>query len=341
MGSYTIPPVRSAFDHGLITDTNDVSSILTALGRFCVLNTEWSGGADPTGTADSTTAIQAALDAAASVPGQMVYLPSPGVYKITSPLSVATSTGLFSHFGTWPYSGGNYGVGGIATVGAMLKPSSAFSGSAVIDLGKSGASQVGGQRFCGIGIDGSGLPAGTVHGFLAASVAGVVMRDCFVTKMTGDGVHAAGTTPDFTPPDFWRIDGSKFSLCAGYGFYSAGLADSFITSSECTANSSGGWYHSNGGDTRYVNCRGSSNGTASGWTLAGSGSFSGTVLLLGCESNLNATGFTISGSPTGPGTYRIIAPTVHGNTADWAYSGTSNIETLAAYNTSTVSPTLT
>ena len=52
-------------------------------------------GADPTGVADSTAAIQAAIDA-----GYMVYLPA-GVYKITSEIVIKDGTGLIGVSAFW------------------------------------------------------------------------------------------------------------------------------------------------------------------------------------------------------------------------------------------------
>jgi len=57
---------------------------------FNVLNTNFSGGADPNGVADSTTAIQAAISAAQAAGGGIVYFPA-GTYKVTGTLAITAS----------------------------------------------------------------------------------------------------------------------------------------------------------------------------------------------------------------------------------------------------------
>src|SRR5690349_16700033 len=83
---YTLPPdTRSVGSVNPPADMNAVVDALTAMGAsFNVLSAAFSGGADPTGVADSTAAIQAAMNALPSS-GGIVFFP-PGTYKITSPL---------------------------------------------------------------------------------------------------------------------------------------------------------------------------------------------------------------------------------------------------------------
>ncbi len=59
-------------------------------GLSC-LDSAYAGGADPTGSADSTAAIQAALNAC--LPGQAAYLPA-GTYQTTSPIVIPPYAGL-------------------------------------------------------------------------------------------------------------------------------------------------------------------------------------------------------------------------------------------------------
>jgi Pectate lyase superfamily protein len=86
--AYTIPPDnRAVGNSGHIADHNNISDVLTGSGaEYNVLNTAFSGGADPTATADSTAAIQAAINAANGQFGSIVFFP-PGAYKITSALT--------------------------------------------------------------------------------------------------------------------------------------------------------------------------------------------------------------------------------------------------------------
>src|SRR5579859_252468 len=97
--SYTIPPDTRAVGTGNPAgDMNNVSDVLSGLGAaYNVLNTAYSGGADPTGVADSTAAIQAAITAAANaaasspapVSGAPAVLVPAGNFLISSPLSIA------------------------------------------------------------------------------------------------------------------------------------------------------------------------------------------------------------------------------------------------------------
>src|SRR6185437_4012864 len=141
-------------------DVDNIVDALIATGAgLSVLNAAYSGGADPSGTADSTAALNAALSAAS--PGQVVTGPA-GVYKTTAPLVVPNGVGLqFAATRAMGIPIGNYGLGGMALAGAVIRPSPAFSGAAVISLLGS-ASQGGGQNLRNITIDGTTLPAGAV-----------------------------------------------------------------------------------------------------------------------------------------------------------------------------------
>src|SRR5262244_3523678 len=64
---------------GLTSDLNNLYTATTAVTGVNVCNSTYAGGADPTGAADSTSAIQAAITAAAAA-GRGVYVPA-GTYK--------------------------------------------------------------------------------------------------------------------------------------------------------------------------------------------------------------------------------------------------------------------
>src|SRR6266487_4672459 len=91
--SYTLPSdAHGANDPGHITDHNNIVDVLIGGGSaYNVLNTAYSGGADPTGSADSTAAFAAALAAAPA--GGVVWVP-PGTYKITSTLTIPVGVWL-------------------------------------------------------------------------------------------------------------------------------------------------------------------------------------------------------------------------------------------------------
>lgn len=66
---------------------------MTGNYTYSVLNTQWAGGADPSGTNDSTAAFQAALNALAAAGGGLLYIPA-GSYLITSTLTWTSASSL-------------------------------------------------------------------------------------------------------------------------------------------------------------------------------------------------------------------------------------------------------
>ena len=91
---FTIPPAtRAVGTADPPGDMNNASVSLTVLAAGNVQNSAYAGGADPSGAADSTAAIQAALTAARSAGGGTVTVP-PGTYVISAPLRVGSGTAL-------------------------------------------------------------------------------------------------------------------------------------------------------------------------------------------------------------------------------------------------------
>ena len=84
-----VPPTRTVGSGNPPVDMNNTSLELAAMGAtYNVLDANFSGGADPSGTNDSTAAIQAALTAIAANGGGTVLFP-PGTYKVSSALTVS------------------------------------------------------------------------------------------------------------------------------------------------------------------------------------------------------------------------------------------------------------
>ena len=89
---FTIPPAtRAVGTADPPGDMNNASVSLAVLAAGNVQNSAYAGGADPSGAADSTAAIQAALTAARSAGGGTVTVP-PGTYVISAPLRVGSGT---------------------------------------------------------------------------------------------------------------------------------------------------------------------------------------------------------------------------------------------------------
>jgi hypothetical protein len=257
---------------------------------------------DTTGATD-TARLNNALTAASA--GSVVTL-SPGIFYTAAPITIPAHTGFWGQKRAMAIPTGNYGIGGLPLDGTIIKPVAAFAGSAVILLPTPGATQSGGQDIRRITVDGSLLPAGTVHGIEAQGAhAGVTLRDMLVDKVTGNGLypHNDGTSQ----PDFWHVAECKFSACGLAGALLSGLADSWITDCEATGNNGNNWDITNGNNSRFTNCKGEFSTTGHGWNLTGAAGFTGHVIFTHCNAaNNGADGFHLTG--LGTGTYDFDQP---------------------------------
>jgi hypothetical protein len=91
---FTLPPdTRAAGTGNPPVDMNGVVDTLTAMGAvYNVLDASYSGGADPAGVADSTTAISAALAALPASGGAVIF--PPGTYLMGSGVTI-TQAGIY------------------------------------------------------------------------------------------------------------------------------------------------------------------------------------------------------------------------------------------------------
>lgn len=276
----------------------------------------------------------------------------PGPYLVNAPVVVPDGGALLANRpGGWGIPSGNYGAGSLALAGTIIRPVSGFSGTAVVRLPTPGGSQGGNQVLGGFVIDGSQLPAGnSVHGIAAQGyIAGVVMRDIRVwggyntgttAGLGGHGLYADDDGTGGHNPDFWNVQGFKFSACGGYGIRAIALADTTWMNGECTGNATGGIRNSNGADTKFVGVRAASNattGSTPGWDINGATGFTGRVTFIGCPAENNGVGWAFSGA--GTGTWLLAGCFASGNTTQFTYAGSMTLHTPAAWNTSTVSPT--
>ncbi len=89
VGGGALAAVSAGRSHAVAGTTAAASSSASGdpYGLFNVLDSTYDGGADPTGTTDSYPAIQAAIDAASTGQGGIVYFP-PGQYLISQPLVI-------------------------------------------------------------------------------------------------------------------------------------------------------------------------------------------------------------------------------------------------------------
>ncbi|MGO9503509.1 MAG: glycosyl hydrolase family 28-related protein [Streptosporangiaceae bacterium] len=148
-------------------------------------------GADPTGAADSTAAIQAALEAAKA--GQTVYLPT-GTYTTSSPIAIPPYACLAGSPGT--------AVMGSVAAGSVLQPTASFASGSwgiatviIIPDQEAGGYPVQAyeEHIQNIMVDGSRLAAGSdVAGItLFGAVGRTSLRDVLIYRVTGWGFQDA------------------------------------------------------------------------------------------------------------------------------------------------------
>jgi hypothetical protein len=121
---FTLPPDTRAIGTGNPpADMNGVVDTLTAQGAYWnALNAAFAGGADPTGAADSTAALQAML--AAAPRGTLCTIPA-GTFKISAPLVMSTENVTLAGFG----------LGSTDKLGStVLLMSGTFTGNAAISI---------------------------------------------------------------------------------------------------------------------------------------------------------------------------------------------------------------
>lgn len=297
----TIPffPVPSTRAPGTVNPAGDMDNTALELaamgGTYNVLNANYSGGADPTGAADSTAAINAALAAASA--GTMVVLPVPGVYKTSAPLTPPPGVGLVSA-----------GSGQFNT-GAVIKPSASFAGSAVIAVSDVASAATQGPVLRGFSIDGTNLP-GTTDGIRATGPINLaVLADLGIYNCTGIGINQvtdAGATPQ--NPYGWWVRDVKINNCAQGGITLPGHTDGQWRTVHVigNGNTSGHGIAISGApsNSRFTDIRAEWTGTGDGWHLTGAwntGTGSGPFLMTGCSSDRNQqNGFFCSATGNAP-----------------------------------------
>lgn len=258
-------------------------------------------GAVGNGTADDTSAIAAAIAAAAASPEGTVLLPR-GDYRTSAPLVVPRNVTLQGqHAARWLQASG-------AGQPARIRPLSTFSGTAVVwmkDKEQGGYSvEQGGQRIVGIAIDGSSLAGGnSVHGILGmGQVRDVRIENCHVTNVGGDGYRTASYTraDSSTPrPMAWKIVNANANACGGDGFDTDLLFDSTYVDCVAIGNAGHGFNLSAPGACSFIGCRAEFNGIK-GFSMVGW--FNGDLVFSACRTDRNQQdGFWCGGLANGLG----------------------------------------
>jgi hypothetical protein len=220
-------------------------------------------GADPSGAADSTGAINAAL--AATPVGGVCYLPA-GTYTTSAPIVVPPTVTLLGSHGTH-----------LDITTCAIKPSAGFTGLALPATTVSGTSypattiaavivlldQVAGsyaqpsreQRLANLSLDCSNLPAGSgVNGIEAVGwVHGVCLDNIGIYKAPGHGVN--GLARDGGNAYSWRMTRIAVSAAGTFGYNVANFTDSTFVDCEAIGTGGSGWYIGADGNGHFTNCR--------------------------------------------------------------------------------------
>lgn len=275
--SYTIPSdAHSVGDAGHTSDHNKIADVLTGMGAALnAQNTAYSGGADPTGTNDSTAALQAAGNAG------LAYLP-PGTYKTSSPITLSTAGGgLTGPRGRW-YHG--------AAGGAVIQPSASFSGSQVINIT---ASEV---ELGNLTVDCSNIsPAANTDAVdMTGAITNGYLHDLLIRNAPKYGFQAVFSGGNPFTSNFRKviIDGG----CTSAMWNVANMTDCMFDNCYAIGGGAQGWYLYGMGNTVMTGCR--AEYCTTGYQVDGNGGFRN-FRMIGCSTDRNTQhgiNFTCTGA---------------------------------------------
>jgi len=260
------------------------------------LNVVTMFGADPVGTADSTTAWTNAI-AGARASGAVVYGPA-GTYKTTSTIDYTGVTIIGDS--SWPVPGQD--------LGTVFVPTSAVTGSVLQNScpNTGGASAIGGQLY-GIGIDGSNLTGSVAGIYAVGNVLHGVISGCFIYKTSGNAIDISSANSNTSGiPYGWHVDRVKIDTAGGYGVSCGGQTDSQWYDVHVINSALHGWYISGApSNSRFTGCRAEwSNTGYYGYYLTGAwntGTGAGGATFTGCSTDRNGQdGVHIDATGTAP-----------------------------------------
>ena len=223
---YTVPPDTRAVGTGNPPiDMDDVSDVLTGMqAGYNILNTAFASGADPTGVADSTAAIQAALTAGA---GRVVIIP-PGTFTISAALVVTAGTTIlgFGNGTSVIQLKASTAVTSMLTVSAVgfnysvtisdiqLNGNKANSATATQGLYMFAPSDCIIQRVRIVNVSGHAITLDGSNTYLGTATK---ILTSFVRSCGGDGLHVTSYCTDT------MVIGCDFGSCTGKAYYANGI----------------------------------------------------------------------------------------------------------------------
>lgn len=255
-------------------------------------------GADPTGTADSTTAIQSAINAANTAGGGVVYVPA-GTYKISSALTISD----------------HVCIKGDSRNNSLIRQSSTTA-----DAFSWTGSNLEYVTFEDLQINGPGSGSGTGISLMASTggnpnVLGCRFSNLLVQSFGADGIAAQLLIVS-------QFDNVIVTTCGGDGFSLTGSVDTSVVFNSCYANANRG----TGYDLENLTyctlnaCAADSNNL--GYYIFGSGG----VTLNSCGAESSPYGFKISDS-TGVVLNGCLT-FANSNTSFWVTNSSSNISLI-------------
>ena len=269
--AYTIPSDTHVDGDALhTTDHNNIVDVLKGMGAVCnVLNTTYSGGADSSGAADSTAAIQAALTDAASGKG-IVYIP-PGTYKLSGVLQPVSNVAII---------GAGAGVTVLSQTSTTANTIDTTSYGSVLDTVRIENLRINGPN-SGSGI---GIRIGTNNS--ANPAVSVTIRNVIVYQMGSHGVECREVITSV-------LDNVRSVNNGGKGFYihsnTSGGVSTSVTCISCYANTNPndrGWHIDDVTYVALLGCAADSN--AIGYEISNAGTFG--VALTGCGAESTRAG---------------------------------------------------
>jgi len=265
---------------GILPGTSTAADAATTEdGTTDWINVVSAYGADPTGAADSTTAIQ---DAIAACPvGGVVYFPA-GSYTVSSPLLIqnAGTRLLGSH-------SGNNGFEGAGSNAAILNAAAGFSGDAILDT--NGQADFSARD---LNVHGHNMTSGTTIGINVNG--GALLEDILVGYTVGTGIKIRNGVTVMHQVGVFHA-GNSTGVGSGFDIDEA---DCWYTNCLSSGHATSGWAISGADNTTFTACRsedGLLGSGAQGFVLTMTEMYGG-ISFNQCTTDLNdGNGFVIDG----------------------------------------------